>query len=162
MITELNAQSIQWVMDEEKGYDVPIGICSWKDIATGKYYAEMEEHYTDYEVDTKLVKAIDNLPVDAAELSIDVYFGAWCGDSKEQLPHFLKIMEQSLLLQKTEVVYIGCDREKKAGELDISEVNIEFVPTFIFLLDGKEIGRIVEVPQGTSEQSILNILKSIK
>lgn len=161
----LQAQSFTWIKDEKKEYDIPIGVGTWEEIASGEYYLEMKEYYDQYEVDVETVEHIDalsNQNDNLKNLTIDIYFGAWCGDSKEQLPHLLKIMEKSSLLQKTEVTYIGCDRDKKAGDLDISEANIEFVPTFIFLLDGKEIGRIVETPVETLESDMLNILKSVE
>lgn len=159
---DLQSQTFHWEADEAKGYDIPIGIGSWEEIITGDYYAEMEEYYNDYEVDVDVIDAIDHveLPVvDSADFRIEVYFGAWCGDSKEQLPYFKKIVEKSTLLQQAEMFYYGCDRDKKAGDIDISEAKIEYVPTFIFILNNKEIGRIVESPLETLELDILKILK---
>ena len=53
---------------------------------------------------------------------------------------------------------IGTDRDKLAGDTDISSLNIEFVPTFIFYESDTELGRIVETPSETMEKDILQIL----
>ena len=53
---------------------------------------------------------------------------------------------------------IAVDRDKKAGDLDIAELKIERVPTFIFYKKKKELGRIIEVPYDLIEKDILKII----
>ncbi|MDL2326894.1 thioredoxin family protein, partial [Bacteroidales bacterium OttesenSCG-928-A14] len=165
MFSELKSQSFHWELDEAKGYEVPIGIGAWEEIASGDYYPEMEKYYAEYDIDMEAIREIDDVKIADLELSglaVDIYFGAWCGDSKELLPHFLKITENSTLLEKVNMTYIGCDRNKKAGDIDIAGANIEFVPTFLFKKNGVEVGRIVESPSETLELDILRILKNIE
>jgi len=56
------------------------------------------------------------------------------------------------------ITYINIDREKKEPADLLAGLNIQSVPTFIVLLNGKEIGRIVETPKVSVEQDISDIL----
>lgn len=42
----------------------------------------------------------------------------------------------------------------------IQDQHIERVPTFIVYADGRELGRIVETPEGSLEEHLVKILKS--
>ena len=51
------------------------------------------------------------------------------------------------------------DRKKNLPNNLAKEYQIEYVPTFIFLKNGHEIGRIVESPEALYlEEDVLNIL----
>ena len=91
------------------------------------------------------------------ETSIVIVLGTWCHDSQTQLGRFYKILD--LLDYNTNTVTNFClDKDKLAGELDITDYNVEFVPTFIFYNELMETGRIVESPSTTLEKDILQIL----
>lgn len=145
-----------------------------------EFWVEYLLHYGQYESDKEIVgqiaKLLGRITVEVKrsndviyeesilhirDLSVTVVLGTWCGDSKEQFPVFEKIMEQ-LHSDVFPIEIIGVDRDKLAGDLDISSLNIEFVPTFIFYENGEELGRIVEIPSETMEKDILNILSKNK
>ena len=88
-----------------------------------------------------------------------IVLGTWCGDSREQVPHFFKILDQ-LNYPVQKVKMIAVDRDKKAGDYDAVADNIQLVPTFIFTLHAKETGRIVETPVHSLEKDFLNILQN--
>jgi len=157
----LFSQTFSWIDDEEKGYQIPIGSGDYEELKEGAFYEEMMEYYDSYIVDISIIQQIKEvLAVQFSDKQwhIDVVFGAWCGDSKEHLPHFYKIIQNSHLFEWKEVTLIATDRDKKAGELNIEDLKIEFVPTFIFYVDGKEIGRIVETPEESLEKDLLKII----
>ncbi len=83
--------------------------------------------------------------------------GTWCGDSKEWVPRFYKVMDQAGFNYR-KMKLIAVDRNKKAGDLDISALHIERVPTFIFYKKKKELGRIIEVPYDLIEKDMLKII----
>lgn len=91
------------------------------------------------------------------DVEIIMIGGTWCGDTKFHLPHFYKILEQTSY-PMTNVRLIGVDRDKKDLKGFSDKYHIERVPTFIFLKNGKEIGRIVENPLKTLEQDWAEIL----
>lgn len=83
--------------------------------------------------------------------------GTWCGDSRDWVPRFYKIMDMAGFNYKN-LTLICVDRERKAGKLDISTLKIDRVPTFIVYKKKKETGRIVEVPSDLLEKDLLNYI----
>lgn len=162
-ITSGFTQSFNWVTDQEKGYTVPIGIGNYDELSKGEFYAEMQEYYQSYQTDstilTKLKSLIDNSFNDKV-ITATIFFGAWCGDSREHLPCFYKIIREAGIIPEDNITLVGCNRSKKS-EIEIyDKLKIEFVPTLIFYIDGREAGRIIETPQSTIENDILNILSN--
>lgn len=103
----------------------------------------------------------ENLAVMIGGLSGDletvVFLGTWCGDSRREVPHFMRIAEKSGIPTER-IRYYGLDRTKKSPDGLTDAYRIERVPTFIFLMGGKEIGRIVELPRSTLEGDLFEIL----
>ena len=135
-----------------------------------EFWQEYRKNYDNYSLDEKKVKEISNL-LDSTKyemIIITAVIGTWCGDTKEQFPIFQKIFDR-LQHQKIRIDYVGVDRSKLAGGANISPLDTEFVPTFVFYAidrtttNGKYpflrcLGRIVETPEGTMEEHILRIL----
>lgn len=91
------------------------------------------------------------------ELSILIVLGTWCGDSRREVPRFMKIVEETGFPVER-MVFVGVDITKLAPVGGYDTLNIERVPTFIFLKDKVETGRIIEIPVTSLEQDMLNIL----
>lgn len=92
-------------------------------------------------------------------LKVTIVLGTWCGDSKLQVPHFLKIIDQTGIRDK-DVRLICVDGHKNAEDGLIDNMNIDRVPTFIISKKGKELGRIVESPKDTLENDLLSIVST--
>jgi len=102
---------------------------------------------------------IDKLKNKIYGYDIIVVLGTWCSDSQRDVPRFYKIIDK--LEYNSNSIKVFCiDRNKTAGNVDISTLNIERIPTFIFLKDGVEKGRIVESPQKTLEKDMLEMLNN--
>jgi thiol-disulfide isomerase/thioredoxin len=86
-----------------------------------------------------------------------VFLGTWCGDSKREVPRFLKIVDAAGITTDR-VTLLALDRKKTSPEGVEIRYGIERVPTFIFLKKETEIGRIVETPKTTLEGDIVTIL----
>ncbi len=78
-------------------------------------------------------------------IHVKVFFGTWCDDSKRELPRFFEIIDA---LENPRLTYdlYGLDRSKQDEGGEAERYAIEYVPTFIFHKNGREIGRIVESP----------------
>jgi len=114
-----------------------------------------KDNYKNYIPDVNLVKNLDE-KIDE-QLSVEVYLAIWCGDSQNNVPKFIKILES--LKKKIKVRYFLCDRKKdKKEKFFVKEKSIIRVPTFIFYRDNKEIGRVVENPKTTLEEDALEII----
>ena len=86
-----------------------------------------------------------------------VFFGTWCSDSRREVPHFLKIADDCGI-DSSRIRLYGLDGSKKSRDGLTDKYHIDRVPTFIFLKDGNEVGRITEKPTGTLEADMLAIL----
>lgn len=86
-----------------------------------------------------------------------VFLGTWCPDSHREVPRFLKVVELAGAALGPVTMY-GVDRNMKSSGGEESGYGIERVPTFIFLKNGQEIGRIVEFPKVSVESDMLSIL----
>lgn len=84
-----------------------------------------------------------------AEVSIEVFFGSWCSDSHDHLPQFLALLdavEKHSGLTPISLELVALDRKKTYPGYENPRA-IERLPTFVFLKDGREIGRITEIPK---------------
>jgi hypothetical protein len=86
-----------------------------------------------------------------------VFFGAWCSDSRREVPPFLKIMDRAGV-QAGAVRLYALDRTKTSDDGLTAQYHIESVPTFILLRGSQELGRIVEKPSTTLEGDLLAIV----
>jgi thiol-disulfide isomerase/thioredoxin len=91
------------------------------------------------------------------DLSILIVLGTWCPDSRREVPRFMKIVEETgFPVERIE--FVGVDNTKLAPVGGYDTLNIERVPTFIFLRNKVEAGRIIETPVTSLEQDMQNIL----
>ena len=148
----------------------PKDICTEK-IITGKtnleqleqiseFWIEYLSHYANYVVDAEKLAEIGQ-ELENRPIKIIAVIGSWCGDTKEQLPVLQKILD-NLPKDKLAIDYIGVNRDKLADDLDISFLNIDLIPTFIFYENDQEMGRMVETPSSTMENDMIRILKKEK
>jgi len=103
---------------------------------------------------------LDTLAGLSRKAHLDVYFGSWCGDSRRQVPRFLKILDQAAP-RRMRVRFYALDRSKKEPARLIEGMGIERVPTFILSVGGREVGRVVETPRTTLEHDLSLLIDRI-
>jgi thiol-disulfide isomerase/thioredoxin len=123
-----------------------------------EFWSEYLGNYASYTVNQEKLEEISTL-LKGRIIHVVVVLGTWCGDTKEQLPIFQKVLD-NLPSNNMTAEYIGVNRDNLAGETDISSLGIIFVPTFILYEKDKELGRIVEIPKGTMEEHIREIISN--
>lgn len=156
-MTSTSKQEMNKIFEDPfKGRAVMINYCSRQAVVD---FPEMKEVYhtvySSYEPD---VAQIAELVLFSRDIEITIVLGTWCGDSKIQVPRFFKVID-ALGISDQNLTLICTDGEKKAENGLLDHLDIVQVPTFIFYLQEKELGRIVESPQTTLENEMLNILK---
>jgi len=116
-------------------------------------WREVVASYTPQEEAIEKLKAID------FTVEIEIILGTWCPDSKEHVSAYFKIIElaENPLLVSS---YIGIPKEKEEREPYIQGKNIQRVPTFIVSLNDEEIGRIIEHPEKSVEEDLVDIIES--
>jgi hypothetical protein len=146
----------QKAIDEKKNNEMLIGYCNRDGFATVNcnFDSAFRAEYPIYQPDEATMKQLGSMLND---VSITVVMATWCGDSKEWVPRFYKIMD-ALDFPYKNLTLICVDRSKKAPGTTVDELKVDLVPTFIFYRKNVELGRIVEVPADIMEKEILKIL----
>jgi hypothetical protein len=117
---------------------------------------EWQEIYDQFEMDEGLLETLKSKT--GEDLEIVVYLGIWCGDSKRNVPEFIKIID-ALEQPDLKVTYYDVTRKaNKDVKYYVEKYHVERVPTFIFYRSGKEIGRIVENPVNNLLEDFIEIV----
>jgi hypothetical protein len=152
----LVSQSVnQWFPDPETEGKVLIGYGDRQGLQNSDFNTYIEPEYHAYlPIDT----VCDYLTNRLDSIEITIVLGTWCHDSQEQVPRFFRILDE-IDFNPDKLTMIGVDRDKTGGEVDISELDIKRVPTFIFYRDNKELGRIIETPMISLEEDLMTIIR---
>jgi thiol-disulfide isomerase/thioredoxin len=143
------------VHDTTVDQKVLIDYCDRTGLESGEFGEYYLLEYEDYQINDSLLNLIRKK---IKKFDITIVFGSWCSDSEQQVPHFYKILDQSGY-DDDQLKIIAVNRQKKAKEVQIEDLQIELVPTFIIYKNGTEIGRIVETPNETLEEDLWQIIK---
>lgn len=102
-------------------------------------------------------KFINTIRRKAKFYRIEIFLGTWCSDTQEQLPRFLKILDESKFpKKKIELYALNKNKESFYGEQN--QKGITRIPVFIIYKGENEIGRITETPtHETLEEDLYNI-----
>jgi len=90
-------------------------------------------------------------------VTLIVFMGSWCRESKKYIPGLMKTLE----LAESEFIiteYIAVDQQKKIPQIFLKEFEIKYIPTVVVLKGNKELGRIVEKPRQLIETDLIQIL----
>lgn len=96
------------------------------------------------------------------KMKVKIFLGSWCGDSKREVPRFIKILRACNFPDKNiEIIGVSSNDSiyKQSPSHEERGYDIFRVPTFIFLDDGKETARINESPALSLERDIAAIVK---
>jgi hypothetical protein len=103
--------------------------------------------------------AVATLAAHGEKCTVRVFLGTWCDDSQKHVGAFFKIIEKAGN-KRIECDYYGVDRAKQDPDGLAKKHKIEKVPTFILLVEGREVGRIVEKPKQRIEDDVVKLLEA--
>lgn len=110
---------------------------------------------------TPNAEAVTSLKNKKDKVQFIVFGGTWCGDTKQLLPQFYKFTKAAGL-DETRITLIGVDRKKTTISNLTQALGIQYVPTFIVMADGKEVGRVVEYGKyGAPDKELGEIIAKI-
>lgn len=142
------------LVDNETQEKMILGTCTWNE---WKQHAAWSTYDApDYTPDSNTLTHLAPL-LNASDVSLILFGGSWCGDTKVEFPKYFKLFS-ALNLPQSSVSLYGVSRKKKEQTGIAERYNVKRVPTLIVLKDGKEIGRIVEYPTESIEKDLLKIL----
>ena len=124
---------------------------------------EIEELFSEYSI---FKTGYDNyVPSDFSvlkhdDVSVVIFFGTWCHDSKRELPKALKIFNEiGINDENIELIAVGLDKKEPQGRA--AKLRLMYTPTLIFFRGSQEIGRIIEKPVISLEKDIALIISPI-
>jgi len=143
-----------WENNDSQNF-LPLGIVSREQILSLRVF---HHYYLKYLPKDDPVKAIHSFE---QPLEIKVFFGDWCKDSKKHVPAFVKTMEiaDNKMIQ---VTYINVSTDKRDPTDLLAGWDIRSVPTFVVLLDGMEVGRMIEAPKVSVDHDLSEMVSIIQ
>jgi len=148
------------VVDEnvdDNGIAILLGTQERKTLESEPYSEWFMSSYKNHTIDKESLLAIKE---GLKDVRINVFMGTWCEDSQREVPAFFKILDEADYESDT-VKLITVSEDKTVPEELVKGKNITNVPTFIFMKDGKELGRIVEYPLESLEKDMAKILSGV-
>ena len=157
-ISMVSAQELYSEASTEDGLKFLLGPITPQLLKQGDYREWFMQNYESYEPEQQLLPALSK---SLEKHHILVFLGTWCGDSKREVPRFLRILDEADFPSER-LKIIAVDRRepniKKSPGGEEWGLQIKRVPTFIFLQDGREVNRIVESPVESLEKDMLLVL----
>lgn len=152
------AQEINQEINQKNGQSFLIGQIDITGLSSKSYESWYTNNHKSYQVDKKTISPIKP---ELAKHQILVFMGTWCGDSKREVPRFIKILEAAdFPMKNLKIVALDRRKEKYKTSPNGEEwgLRIKRVPTFIFYKNGKETNRIIESPIISLEADIKAIV----
>jgi hypothetical protein len=144
------------IFDPESEEEILYGYCNREGLSSGQFGSWFEPEYESYMVDDSTMLTIDQDFFFTC--NITVVLGTWCSDSQREVPRLFKILDH-IGFPEDNLKLICIDRSKNAEGTNVSDLDIQLVPTIIFYQGDSEIGRIIESPEVSLESDIAGILK---
>lgn len=131
-----------------------VGTIQEEDLQAAPHDWWFDPMYESYSPSTEELEVIQK---NINDYQIKVFMGTWCADSQREVPKLLKLLDLSDF-NKNNLEIKAVEEDKTLPNDEHIEYDINFVPTIIFLKNGKEVNRFVEYPQGTFEEDIAAIV----
>lgn len=134
------------------------GAISKEDLMKAPFHKWFDSTYHAYEPAVAAITAIKK--TNTKDIGIEIFLGTWCGDSKREVPRFVKLLnETSFPMKHVKIIALGSDSlYKQSPQHEEAGKGIFRVPVFIVYKNGVELGRINEFPVVSLEKDILTIL----
>lgn len=135
-----------------------VGSVTRAELTAAPYSEWFDAQYARYQPDAASVERLRPL---LGGVSIEAYFGTWCGDSRRQVPRLVRLLDLAAF-DHGRLSFVGLsDRAmefKQAPGHPEAKRRIHRTPTIVIVREGREIGRIVETPAVSLEADLLAIL----
>jgi thiol-disulfide isomerase/thioredoxin len=122
-----------------------------------KLLMEMDNYRADFDAYQPNAEAVAVLHAYEHDVDLLVFLGTWCPDCAREVPRFLKSV-YAADNPRLHVKLLALDRAKRDPGGVAERFGVDHVPTFVVMVDGEEVGRIVETPSLTVEQDIALLL----
>lgn len=138
-----------------------LGRCTMQQLNQEPFAEWFRSGYEEYAPRADFLEALRHVGTD--DVRVSIFFGTWCGDSRREVPRWLKLFDAMGFPQdRVELVAVDdtdeANKQSPAGEERGFEVYR--LPTVVVKRGGTEIARVVEYPALSIERDLLEILES--
>lgn len=157
-IQNLNAQLYNQEYFGEDGSQFLLGPIKKNRLTEGYYGQWFNPQFSAYHVDQEALALIEK---SIEDYDLLLFLGTWCSDSQREVPGIFKILEEAGYPTDLVEIYAVDERtefRKTTPGGEAKARNIVRVPTLIFIKDGKEVNRIIELPVQTLEKDMIAIM----
>lgn len=141
--------------------EILYGIIQKQDLMRPPFDAWFNQGYDNYQPDLLTSNKLKDLIT--KDISIQVFLGTWCGDSKREVPRFLKILDGLVFpAKKLQLIALGGSDSlvKQSPQHEEEGRGIFRVPVIIVYRNGIEVNRINEFPALSLESDLYAILSN--
>tara|TARA_B100000678_G_C18035899_1_gene432687 strand:+ start:250 stop:732 length:483 start_codon:yes stop_codon:yes gene_type:complete len=142
----------QAMYDKQSKTKMLVGLSNRDGLQQDPFSGWFNKEYGAYAVNKEAVQGIDS-----ENLSIMLFMGTWCRDSRREVPRIYRILDAAGF-DEARLTLINVDRGKNSPGGEEVGLNIHHVPTVILYKNGSEIGRIIETPVQLLEEDMTAIL----
>ncbi len=143
----------------QNGQTILAGHASLSMMQAPAYKPWFDESYNNYGVDKASTEQLKPL---LQNKRMEIFLGSWCGDSKREVPHMIKLLQDAGMdTAKLSLIFVNnsLSSYKQSPQHEEQGKFIHHVPTFIVYDGKKEMGRIIESPIVSLEKDLLAILQ---
>lgn len=129
------------------------------DLTAAPYNKWFDKGFKEYSSNTETKNKFT--PALTKGISIEIFFGSWCGDSKRELPRFLKLLDEiKFNMGNVKLIAVGGSDSlyKQSPQGEEKGKGIYRVPTIIVYRNGAEVNRINEYPALSLEKDFFSIV----
>jgi thiol-disulfide isomerase/thioredoxin len=148
----------QAVYDQRSKTKMLVGLSNRGGLQQDPFAIWFNKEYGAYALNKEAVQVLNN---DRENLSIKLFMGTWCEDSRREVPRIYRILDAADF-NESRLTLINVDREKKSPDGEETGLNIHHVPTLILYKNSNEIGRVIEFPIESMEEDIAAIINGEK
>lgn len=153
--TETQTSDEEFEDEAEIQQDMLLGEFHKQDLLKKPFSKWFTPYYDEFSPETG---AMTSIKENINDYKIKLLMGTWCGDSKREVPKFLKILDIADYNYEN-IEMVAVDYNKTTPSKIEEELDVHRVPTIIFYKDGEEVNRFVEYSQEESiEEDIAKIL----
>jgi thiol-disulfide isomerase/thioredoxin len=148
------------IVVNENNQTILLGYCSQQMLLEKPFSNWFLPNYNNAKTDSSTIVSLIGA---FKKKNIEIFAGTWCGESKADLPQFLKILKEAgvdssrvklIFLNNTALLFKQSPQHEEAGK------NIVRTPTYIIYDGRKELGRIIDSPVESFEKDLLKILRN--